>query len=355
MQIQKPESSLSSSSLGWTTLFSILFSLFLIPTMIILQLNQTLFNDDFYTEIIQKQSVKDEISIVINDSISEGFNGLAAAGSLSQDNLVLPKQFVDNLVVATIPEGWLEDQAQGLIESIMNFINLKSDTFFMTIDLQPLKASISGPDGRQAFLDTITTLPACTVEQLTSLLLNIQSGVGEMEFCSPPANELGLVDQYLDPIINRMTISIPNTIGFPSGQQAGILENIKSSPGFQVYMGARKVMVVIPYIPLFLFLLIIVLSIRSIRVMITAIGVPLLIAGVIIAIPGLWIALGRSLESGRILAPTIFSQLPELSDLFYLLIREVMAGVGRTSIIWGAVTCLAGLFLLLVRKLIARP
>jgi len=354
MQIQKPVSSLSSSALGWITLFSILLGIFLIPTLIILQLNQTLLNDDFYMEIIQKQQIKDGMSIVINNSISEGFNSLAAAGSLSQDNFVFPTQFVDDLVEVVIPEGWLEEQTQAMIESIMDFVNLRSDTFSTTIDLQPIKANIASPAGRQALLDVLTKLPVCTGEQLLSLLFTIQSGEGKLEFCSPPVGELGLVDQYLDPLLNQLTISIPGTMVFPTGQQAEIIEKFKSSPGFLVYRVVRQVMDVIPYTSLFFLVMIIILSIRSYRVMATAIGVPFFVAGIIIAIPGLWITLDRSMESGKFLATTLFSRIPEISELFYPFIREVMAGMGRTSIILGFGTLLAGVLLFLLRTLFKR-
>lgn len=355
MQIQKPVSSPSSSAMGWITLFSIILGIFLIPTLIILQINQTLLNDDFYMEIIQKQQIKDEMSMMIEKTVAEGFHGFANEGSIEQEDTVLPRKLLlDDLFTAVIPEGWLEKQTQALIESIMDFINLRSDSFSITIDLQPIKANIASPDGRQALLDLVTKLPVCTGEQLLSLMITIQSGEGKLEFCSPPVGEPGLVDQYLDPLLSQLTTSIPATIVFPTGQQAEIIENFKSSPGFLVYRVVRKVMVVIPYMSLFLLLMIIILSIRSFRVMTAAIGVPFFVAGIIIAIPGLWIMLDHGFESGRFLATAIFSRLPELSEVFNPFIREVMAGMGRTSIILGFGTLLAGVLLFLLRTLFKR-
>ena len=331
----------------WMVSLSVLITLFLIPTLLVIPLDQAFFKPDVSNKLFDELNIHEQlhgiITEVITKSVGNGNSNDAGSFLLSQ----MSQTQIESLIVAVTPKMWMEEQTTRLIQNVIDFLNLKNDTISAVVDLQPIKDNLTDTEGKQALLSLITDLPVCTTEQFNLILLELQSGqIANLAWCNPQVSDSSVLDLILTPIANLIASSIPDTIMFPSDNQSQDLANFTSSTGFTAYRYFRVGLSVTPWGCFMLMILLAVFSRCTINEKIRTLGIPFIIAGFITGILGAWILL----QSGQYLVGYILSsRIANMQNLVLMIsgfLLQFVSILGKTILLWSILSLIIGLILL---------
>ena len=323
---------------------SIILAVSLIPAMINFSLNQTLFKTDFYAGVLQKTNFYEQVPDLLYDTVISSGTSSLQSGYLAG----LDKEQLKSLMLSLIPAGWVEAQTDAAMNSVLDFMNFKTDTLRIIIDLQPIKEYLAGPLGKQSVIGFLNSLPTCSFEQLTQIMITVQNGQGDFSLCNPPLSDLFNLDTLLDPVINSFSSSLPAVIILPPEGQTEIIDVIEKSPVFLVYRSVRSLLPFFPWICLVVSLMIFLLSIRSLHWLAGALGVPLVLAGLASAIPGVWLLQSGGQDFGSKFPSSGADTLLSLEGLVVEVFLKGMNTAGQGLLIWCLGALMLGVLLLVV-------
>jgi len=325
--------------------FSILLALGLIPAILNFSLNQTLFKTSFYAGVMKRTNFYDQVPTLIVDSVM-------ATGSTSMQGSLLSgmdqTQFIW-LMKSILPPGWIESQTNAAMESVLDFLNFKTETLTLAIDLQPIKDYLVGVEGKQSIKTLLANLPDCNDDQLTQIMIAMQSGRGGFALCHPPSSDLFNMDTMLDPVINSFASSLPSMIAIYTDNQHGLLQKIINSPFFLIYKNIRQYLPLFQWICIVLALIIILLSHRSIHWMFTSLGIPLLFGSVVLTVPGVWLFITGGQGLSGVTTGTSFSSLQGFDGLLSGVVQEGLRTAGQGLLVWCVGTLALGLVFISIR------
>lgn len=341
-----------SSVKGWIVFFSILFGLLLIPTLILTTLNYTIFQPEFYSKALEKQHFYDQLpgqiaETVINSIESNGFQGI-------EQNVfaALSKEQLEALLVAVIPEGWMQAQTEEGIKSVLGFLNFETIELKLRVNLQPIKDNLTGPDGKQVLKSFLAALPPCSGDQLSLIISGLINGqVREILLCNPPLTDLGLLDPVLNQVMGQFAAKIPCEITIPAGQPAGQIRPLVETGGYKLYRLIRQTMIFLPWACLGFGLLIILFSMRSIRWMFASLGVPMIFSGFVAGSFGAILFFGGNQDIHLLLGQNSPAGLQGIEQLIIGIGQDIFISVGRIILIASLVTLLSGLILFLASRI----
>lgn len=336
----------------WITLLAILLTICLFLTYIILPLNRTALNAEFYVSSLTDSQVYSRLPELITGSITSSIQVTGDSSISGQLLAVLTQDQVNALVTATIPPGWAETQANALIRAVMDFVNLESNGISVVIDLQPIKQNLLGPTGQQAFYALLANPPACTPEQLSLILTALQNGQTGFTLCNPPVEDASMMDFLIQPVIAGFNNAIPAAITIPSAAQAAALTALMDSKPFHTYDWIRQLMTMIPWICLGLALLISILARRFWRLWMTGLGLPLVFSGMAAALPAAWLYMNNALDFKPYLIMTGMQIPSMIADILNSLGQELLQSLGWSMLIWSLGALMAGLILVALRFVI---
>lgn len=324
---------------------SLLLAVCLVPAIIDLSINQTVFKPDFYAGVLKRTNFYEQVPTVIADSVMESGSSVMQGGLLAGLN---QEQFIW-MMTTMLPPGWIESQTNAAMDSVLDFLNFKTETLVITVDLQPIKEHLSSPAGKQALLNLLDNLPDCTIDQLTQIMIAMQSGQGGFALCRPPASDLFNMDYILDPVINSFSASLPAVILLTPVNEQGNIQKLIQSPAFSLFQKIRQFLVFFPWICLVLALMIMLLSLRSLRWLVTALGVPLVFASLAAAIPGLWLFLTGGQGLNGVHSGSELGSLQGLEGLLVGVIQEGFKTAGQGLLVWCVGALAIGLVLISIR------
>ena len=330
-------------------LFSILLTFCLVITFIIIPLNRTVLDADFYINSLNENQVYSRLPEMVTGSIISSIQATDDASLNNQILAALTEDQITALVAALIPPGWVETQTNLIVRAIMDFVNLKSSDLLVVIDLQPIKENLLGPAGQQAFMALLANLPVCTPEQLNLILTSLQNGQTGFSLCNPSLENAEMMKFLMQPVIASFNESIPAAITVPSAGAAELLQSLAKSNYFQAYRSYRQALAIIPWISLGLALLILVLSLRSWRLILTALGLPLVFSGMAAALPGAWLYMNSSLDFNSALSSISFALPVAVTDTINTIGQEILHSLGWSILIWSLGALVAGLILVAIR------
>lgn len=324
--------------------FSIMLAVSLVPAIINLSFNQTLYKTDFYADILQQYNFYDQVPELLYDTViqsgTSSLHGTIIAG--------LEQEHIMKLILSILPSGWVKAQTDKAMISVMDFLNFKTDTLKINVDLQPIKDYLLSPIGKQAVIDSIENLPACSEDQLTQIMVTIQSGQGSFTLCNPFITEYINMEVLLDPLIVAFSNTLPAMIILPPDGQTAITDGIENSRVFQIYRNIRSLLPLFSWISLILALMIFLLSLRSLRWMSGSLGIPLVLAGLTSAIAGVWLYLSGGQGFSSKFTNASSGALQEFDALIFEIFLQGMHTAGQHLLLWCLGAFLLGLILLIV-------
>lgn len=283
----RPDQATRPIARGWIAFLTILFTIVLIPSILAVSLNQTLFSENFYKNILVKINIYDQNPTVFTEIIGQslafgetGNNGVNPFSIMSTDQM-------DELIQSLLPQNYVQDQAGQLLDSLFSFVNLKTTQFTLKIDLTQVKNNFQGQTGIDAINRLIDSLPACTQQQIDSFIQSIpQLTTGDfssLQLCKPPQLYLSIFTPLFTSIAQQSASAIPSEITIFDSNKATFSQVI-ISPAFRIYVIFRKTMMVLPWIILLLAILILIFGLRSAKTLLLSLGIPLLVSGAICAL-----------------------------------------------------------------------
>jgi hypothetical protein len=269
--------------------FAILFDILLVITLIVLAftvpLEKVILTPSTYTNLFNSQNFYNQFPDMLAQMAKQN---MAANGDSGSKNILayVSEPDLANIIRAVVTPEWVKSQTELMVNQLMDFLNLKTDTLVVNIDLKPIKANLQGTGGSQVARTVLTSLPACTLSewaQLGKALLskNLDQTV---KLCQPPQLLMDLAVTVIAQSLQSMVVSLPDQFTFDAGQitvnSSG--QNFYQSPVVGYYRFFRRAIDILPFIVLALLVLIVLLCLRSFRKMLAYLGVPLFSAGVIV-------------------------------------------------------------------------
>lgn len=273
---------ISSFAKGWAVFFAILLSLTMVLVLLSFTLDFTLFNANYIKGIIEKQGFYEQMPQLVVVSALENATIEAQSGETSNNVVTkMNSEQLAQLINIVLPEGYLQSQVERNIEVVLNFVNLRTSELNIIIDLQPVKNNLLSPEGQEAVVGFINTLPECTEDEVIAILQsqNQPDSTTDVSMCKPPELYIDVVMPQIQSSLHDFAGSMPAEMVFVQDQSQ--IQQLTSSTPFRIYTVLRVFLSYMPFIAGVLSLLIILLTLRSVKTMFACLGIPLLVSGII--------------------------------------------------------------------------
>jgi hypothetical protein len=188
--------------------------------------------------------------------------------------------------------AWIDQQIGGALRAMIAFVNGKNDQLSVTIDLRPLKDRFSGAYGQSALAQVIHSLPVCDpqadmadMEMYTNFF---QTGTfSHIPNCltaevMEDAERLNAVVSQLNTQIRQLVNLISDEfvlVSAPETQKAA--QAVIPVSFFQLLRTCRLALVVSPILAVICLLILGIIKRKNIRSLLTWLGIPLMIAGLL--------------------------------------------------------------------------
>ncbi len=204
---------------------------------------------------------------------------IAQNGSAVPFLQVLTVEDWQNNITLLLPPEELKAMANNALDATFDYLN--GTTSSAVISLLPVKAHLAGDSGMRLVLEILRRQPACTPEQLTQMALGFFGG--QIALCNPPEEAIGLMMPFLQSQLQSMTAVFPDEVTFIPGTLSGTPDD----PRLRLNT-VRSAIKLTPFIPAILLVAIAIFAVRSIAAWLTWWGWPLLLAGGISVLIGLF-------------------------------------------------------------------
>lgn len=164
-------------------LFTILlvFPLFL-STLVLYSLSTWVMDRDLYIKVFSSEEMQTKLfsDEIIAEMVTKNLGEIEGLDTVA----------LGSLFRSVIPEQYYKDQVTNMVNQIFDFLERKSDTLTLQIDLSEIKAAFSGPNQQVLLEELASVLPSCQDTQATQ-------GLG-VTLCKPTAvSEEVFVEYYL--------------------------------------------------------------------------------------------------------------------------------------------------------------
>lgn len=336
-----------------SVILTVMLAVCLVPALVFVSLQNTFFNPDYFTRVMQEQDLSGELPSLVMEVVYSSLSATISGEGLRDPITMVPMDRLGEFIQMLIPAGWIESQVSANLHQVMDFLNLKTTALEFNLDLEPIKTNLTSPEGSRSLLGLVSTLPECTVDQMNSLLSMLQGGEGgQVVLCNPL-----MVDQsYLDPLLSTVTASmasnIPETLEIPfvgGGSGEGLLE----SPLYRAYRVFRIGIWVTPWIAVILGLLIVVITVRSPSWMCACLCGAGIFAGLITSALGASLLFSDGSLLNLLMQNSALLPFERAVKLITELAQPMLAGVGRTILVTSLVSLFLGLVFWIASRLLA--
>jgi hypothetical protein len=307
-----------------------------VPSLFVLPAEKILFQPAPYQQQLANQNIYSRLpswlaAITVPSGTTAEQNALALMG----------KNALQSLYAQALSPEWAKSQVDGLITQLWDYLNFKTTTLTLIVDLRPLKSRLSegGPDSIGGHI--LRSWPACDLDQLLKMSDTLTNGLvnGEipqdMPLCRPPDNLMPLSDKLMQAAFSAFADTIP--------VQVDLVDYFKAVPNFDQqqatlvkvfagYTALRWTGRILPWVALALLVVLIALAAVSWRKAFTYTGLPLFAAGIlgVITVVLLW-------ALGSYLADTLLKGMTGVSDdmlkAFVLAFQQVFS----SFLVWSGV------------------
>ncbi len=318
---------------------AILFAITAVTAILLFNFDRRAFTAETYQRAFAREDYYNKIpnlmaqAIVSSDADTSGLPMVMQGMSL---------EAWENFIRGLLPPEMLKTMGDDVLNSTFAYLNLESER--VHANLRPLKASMAGDRGTQAVLYLMSTLPACTVEQIARISFELLSN-GQVELCNPPVGMIPLITPVIQGQLQFAASIIPDELTLVTAPP-------QNDPRQRLQV-IRFLMRLSPILPIAFLLALTIVIVRSPKDWMVWWGIPILAAGFIAFIFGILGApiAGAILE--RILADRLPNYLPAFlsgftGDLSSAMVRALLLPViwqGLLLIVIGAGMAFAAYFI----------
>lgn len=322
---------------------AILFVVSSVLVLLAFNIEAQAFSSKTYKQAFEDQRLYERMPSILATALA-GYVG-QAGGALPFLQLLTVEDWQNNIAILLPPEE-LRAIANNALDSTFDYLNGQSDS--VVISLLPVKAQLSGEAGVQLILEILRRQPACTPEQLTQMALGLFGG--QIALCNPPDQAIGLMLPFIQAQVQSMTGIFPNELTLISPAMSGTAVDPRARLN-----RVRTIIRLTPLIPALLLLGIAVFAARSLVDWLTWWGWPLMAAGGMSALIGLFGApvIGGILQvliqtQGTFLIPPVLAS--PIAETASAVTRQMLIPVTVQGLILGVV----GLAMVIFATLLAQ-
>lgn len=292
--------------------FGILFVIAAVMALLFFNFDRRAFTAETYQQAFTREDFYNKLPNLMAKAI------VSSDTDTSQSPLVMEGMGVEaweGFIRALLPTDVLKSLGDDVLNSTFAYFSMETDT--IQVSLAPVKTSMASEAGTQAIISLLTTLPACTFDQIARTTINLLSG-GQIEFCSPPAEMLPLLTPVIQGQMQFAASIIPDRLTLATAP-------LQNDPR-QRLQTIRFFMRLSPILPLMFLFGLTIFAVRSLNDWLSWWGIPLLITGFITFVMGI---LGAPIV-GAVLERILVNRLPVYLPAFLLdFTGELAAAMAR--------------------------
>jgi hypothetical protein len=351
-----------SKALG--SIFGLFFILASILGLIFFQLEYKLLQPEPYIDALQRGGLPNRLTEILAQELAVNLEadpclltpGMCEriGGPPGYFSQLSEKEWQQLLDLVITPE-WLAEQAETVIRGIFQVIESGEANVFVSVNVQPIKARLSGDAGIQIIDLMLASQPVCTPDQVSRIgqLLITGGSVEKLLECAPPPEIRNLAMPILTQQLEVAAEELPNQInldlggiadlGIAGGRDGGNLRRfLQNGILWSAVLAAGSL------------LLALLFSVRSTRDFFTTLGWPVLMVGLIALLGSLGLRSSSGLVFGYLIGTTdALSIQPETLDFANEFIKAVIGTILGDLIILSIGLILVGGLLLMVSRLFA--
>jgi hypothetical protein len=333
-------------------IFAILFVILTAVILFLATLDARLFNPETYKQALQEQRLYQRLPMLVAEQLVHSMNyrpcaedpGLCAGeeqGATAESggppiyfkNLTLGEW--EDLLSELISPAWIQVQTERVIDQFFTYINSDQPSLSLTVSIIELKERLGGEEGLRAVMGLIRSQPPCTVAQLLTITDMILAGeLKDIPICRPPDDILSDISPLARSALSQAALALPDEVNLAPTMRSG--EANAPAPGapgdFRLVLRKFRTGIHLSLLlPVVLILLVTLFGVRSFKGWLLWWGIPLIIAGLLLAIMAITATAAYSLgvaslmNSGRISTSGITPELFQVAeDIGASIIRSVV-------------------------------
>lgn len=291
------------------------FIILALASMVLLTVERSALNPDFYQQAFQKEGVYDALPTIIASQIShtmsrdpciidpescEGGERAEASQGPPSYFQALTEEDWELLVSGLLPPDWLKGQVERITEDLLALQQPGTGQPSLSISLLELKERLSGEAGVKAIVDLLEDKPACTNDDIlamTRVLEGRQNPGEEFLSCRPSDEFIEVHTPQIEVILRRSLSDVPDEIDLTQGMFKKDRFGEPEAGGWKVFghplppylalMWTRWAIWMTPLAAVFLLLLVALVGVYSFKGLGKWWGVPLVLSGGIALLPTL--------------------------------------------------------------------
>jgi len=332
-------------SLGqlFAAICAILFVISAVLVLLVFNIEAQAFSSRTYKQAFEDQRLYERMPGILATTLTTYIaqNG----GAVPFLQLLTVEDWQNNIVLLLPPEE-LKAMADQSLDATFDYVNGKTNS--VVISLLPVKTHLAGESGIELVLQILRRQPACTTEQLTQMALGFLGG--QITLYNPPEQAIGLMMPLIQSQPQSAIGIFPNELTLISPLISGTAADPRSKLNT-----VRSIIRLTPFIPILLLLAIAVLIVRGPVDWLTWWGWPLMFAGGISTLIGLFGSplIGGILQSlirtqGALLIPSALAS--PIAETASAVARQMLIPVTVQGLILGVI----GLGMVVFATLLAR-
>jgi hypothetical protein len=336
------------------SILAVLFVITLLVSLVLFNGSSLLLNPAVYKKALNKTGFYERLPALAAVQIVQSMNESTGGGGGTPEYFrYLDKEDFESVIEALLPPGWLQGQAESIIEQYFSYLTQETDA--VILDMVPLKEHITSEQGLNIILALTNAQPPCTDEQIDAYLgltssLQSSGGAPTLTICKIPWEEMEEIFPILKENLNMAVAQIPDqAVVLETSSEGATEESTRNLALIRVFL------MLSPLIPIILLLFMSAFVVRSAVSWLRWWGIPLLTTAVL----GIGVTLAGIPLSDWAITDKLLPQIPsgisiELVRMGLDVLNYVIGSfLTRTGITFGLVF-LAGLGLVIGSILAAR-
>lgn len=244
-----------------------LFVCSLMPTLILAPAEKIIFQAKSYQEALEAQHFYEKVPGWITQYV---FEQTGLAGEYQGNTILagLNPGGLENIIRRLFPPEILKQQGDLLIQQITDYLNFRSSSLEIYLDLLEFKSRMTGEGQELIIREIIYSWPVCTPEQLITIAGCVLTGrINDAPFCLPPDEYLSFFEEIISQAVAQVFGSLPDRVTILASDTGEQWMQPEQAAGWKILWGfyrtVRGGLFLSPFVSLFGFTALVVLNIRS--------------------------------------------------------------------------------------------
>lgn len=255
---------------------AVLFVISAVLALLLFNIEAQAFSSRTYKQAFENQRLYERMPQILATTLATYIS--QNGGMMPFLQLLTVEDWQSNIVLLLPPEE-LKAMADQALDATFDYVNGKTNS--VVISLAPVKTHLAGEAGTELVMQILRRQPPCTTEQLTQMALGAFGG--QITLCNPPEQAVGLMLPLIQSQMQSVISIFPNELTLVSPLISGTAIDPRARLNT-----VRSLVRFTPLIPVLFLVGIAVFAIRNLLDWLTWWGWPMMFAGGISTLIGLF-------------------------------------------------------------------